>query len=84
MGPLMTPQPITLADIPAPSAMEVLSARTAAGMTQTEAGALLGIPQPRWAEYERGLRAMPASRWTVFLLLADLHPTARLVARVLR
>jgi hypothetical protein len=39
------------------------------------------MPQPRWAEYERGMRSMPANRWSMFLLLVDLHPTARLIAR---
>lgn len=80
----MISQPIPLDAVPAPTATEIVSARIAAGLTQTAAGAMLGIPQPRWAEYERGVRTMPSSRWTVFLLLADLHPSARLIARVTR
>jgi hypothetical protein len=64
---------------PAPD--DIVNARKAAGLGQLEAGALLGIPQPRWAEYERGVTRMPVARWAMFLLLCDLHPTTRLMPR---
>jgi DNA-binding transcriptional regulator YiaG len=66
---------------PTPSAAEVISARKAANLTQTAAAALLGVPQPRWAEYENGTTRMPAQRWALWLLLADLHPVSRIVPR---
>jgi hypothetical protein len=65
-----------------PSAEQVFEARQRAGLTQAEAAGLVGLgAQQRWAEYEAGLHQMDASRWMLFQLLTDLHPSHRIVRR---
>lgn len=65
-----------------PTAVEVIEARAAAGLTMREACELADITHAsRWAEYEAGRRRMTAARWLMFLLRTDQHPEVRLVQR---
>lgn len=50
------------------------AAREAAGLTQVEAAARLGIPQPRIAEYESGFRMPPLDRLTDIIEALGLNP----------
>ena len=54
---------------------QVRSARARAKQTQTEAAELVGLgSKTRWSEYETGVQAMDAARWTLYLLLTRQHP----------
>lgn len=71
---------LDLSASPAPE--QVVSARKAAGLTQTEAAAAAGLGHyRRWGEYETGVRQMDASRFELFLLKHGLHPRFTLAAR---
>lgn len=63
---------------------DIKSARIAAGMTQTEAGACVGGSLRTWQDWESGKRAMPVAAWELFLLHTDQHPTHRLVEKSAR
>lgn len=55
-----------------PTPAQVLAARKAAGMTQTQAGAVIGAPLRTWQDWESGARNMPAAKWRLWqLLIAD-------------
>lgn len=44
-------------------------ARLGVGLTQREAGAMVGAPSARtWQDWERGIRKMPRAKWELFLL----------------
>jgi putative transcriptional regulator len=64
-----------------PSPENVLQARKAAGMTQTEAGAVLGSHNSVWRKYELGTRQMSAPLWELFLLKTDQHPNLTLMEK---
>lgn len=52
-----------------PTPAQVLAAREAAGLTQAQAAELVHLgAQPRWAEYENGVRAIDLARWELFLV----------------
>ncbi len=61
-----------------PTPENVLQARKTLGMTQTEAGAVLGSHNSVWRKYELGTRQMSAQLWELFLLKTNQHPTLRL------
>ncbi|MFM2053921.1 MAG: hypothetical protein RL456_1958 [Pseudomonadota bacterium] len=68
-----------------PTPEQILAARQAAGHTQTQAAAAVGLSGGiRWSEYERhgptGRRIDPA-RWQLYLLLTDQHTAWRLSRR---
>lgn len=65
-----------------PSPEQVRAAREAAGLTQTTAAELIFGARRTWADWEGGARKMPPAAWVMFLLRADLHPSAKLVPRV--
>jgi DNA-binding XRE family transcriptional regulator len=50
---------------PAPS--DVRASRLEAGLTQVEAGRLVGVGLKAWQHYESGYRSMPAFSWQLFL-----------------
>jgi transcriptional regulator with XRE-family HTH domain len=50
------------------------AARQAAGLTQAAAAAGLGISQPRWAEYEAGVKLPPLLRLLEIIAALDLDP----------
>jgi len=56
-------------EIKRPTPDQVRAARTAAGLTQAAAAALVHLSgQVRWAEYENGTRNIDLARWELFLL----------------
>ncbi len=73
-----------LANLPTPEPWAIRKARVAAGLSQWEAGEAIGLspsPHPRggqtckaWADYENGVRKIPALRWSAFLLATSQHP----------
>jgi putative transcriptional regulator len=56
-----------------PNPKGIKAARLAAGLTQQEAADLVGLPQPRWSEYEAGKRRPRRAQWEMFLLLTGQH-----------
>ncbi len=76
---------LNVSDIPTPR--QVLAARQAAGHTQAQAAALVGLSGGiRWAEYERdqdtaSSRRIDPTRWQLYLLMTDQHPEYRLAKR---
>lgn len=68
---------------PPPTHEEFVAARNAAGHSQTEAGAVLGVTLRGVQGWEsppdkKGARQCPAAMYTLYLLLTDQHPTHRL------
>lgn len=53
-------------DNPTPSAVK--AARLASGLTQEQAGALVGVARRTWQDWERGQRRMPAGLFELFNL----------------
>lgn len=61
---------------------EILQARTAAGLSQSAAAALVHLSSGlRWSEYERGVRNIDPARWELFLLLTGQHPRFAVIAK---
>ncbi len=50
------------------------AAREALGLTQAEAAAAIGVPQPRVAEYESGVRVPPTLRLIEIIETLGLDP----------
>ena len=55
-----------------PSPEEVKAARVAAGLTQTEAAALLHTTCRVWQQYEAGVRRMHPAFWELYRIKAGL------------
>jgi transcriptional regulator with XRE-family HTH domain len=53
-------------DSPSPAAVK--AARLAAGLTQEEAGAAVGVARRTWQDWERGQRRMPPGLFELFNL----------------
>ena len=52
-----------------PSPAEIREARHRAGLTQVQAGAIVGAPSRRtWQDWEAGRRTMPTAKWELFQL----------------
>jgi DNA-binding XRE family transcriptional regulator len=73
-----------------PTPAEIRLARARAGLSQTEAAALVSTADKAayktWAGYEqpvgnRNHRAIPLAAWGLFLLLTGQHPTHLMVSR---
>jgi DNA-binding transcriptional regulator YiaG len=65
-----------------PTPEVIKAARTAVGLTQSQAAELVHLGDVmRWSEYERGVHAPDWARWQLFLLLTNQHPKARLINR---
>lgn len=61
-----------------PSAEQLRAARLAAGLTQSEAAAMVHLAHLyRWSEMERGLVQMDAARWELFIIKCGMHPDYR-------
>lgn len=79
------PEVLNVTEVPTPA--QVLAARQAAGHTQAQAAALVGLSGAiRWAEYERdqdvaSSRRIDPTRWQLYLLMTDQHPEYRLAKR---
>lgn len=67
------------ADRPTPD--QVRAARKAAGLTQTEAGALCHRSLRAWMQAEAGERNLDPAAWELFLLRTGQHPTDALIAK---
>jgi hypothetical protein len=82
---MTTPDPAAFDLGSQPSTDQILAARQAAGHTQAQAAATVGLSGGiRWAEYERGGptgRRIDSARWALYLLLTDQHPAWRLAKR---
>ena len=61
-----------------PTPTEIRAAREAAGLTQTEAGALCHRGLRAWQAAELGERNLDAAAWELFLLRTGQHPQGRL------
>lgn len=71
-----------IAGLPDPTPDLVLQARRAAGHSQPQAAALVGLGHgQRWYEIESGKAPMDRMRWAVYLLAIGEHPALRLVSR---
>ena len=58
---------------PSPSPVEIKEARVAAGLTQTEAAALVLSKMRSWQNWESGVREMHPAVWELFQIkVADL------------
>ena len=51
-----------------PTPAEVRKAREKAGLTQAEAGELIGASMRAWQNWEYGKRNMPAAKWELWLI----------------
>ena len=49
-----------------PSPADIRAARRAFGLTQSQAGAMVGVTDRAWRYWERGERNMPTSAWELF------------------
>lgn len=76
--------------LPQPAPADVLAARKAAGLTQTNAAQLIGPAGAKgyrtWQRFEypvgnKDHRAIHPGLWVLFLLLTEQHPTLRLSRR---
>ena len=62
--------------MPSPSAIR--QSRLALGLTQQQAGALVGASARTWRAWEAGFRVMPGSKWELFLIKAkEIHQGGR-------
>ena len=52
--------------MPSPAPSEILAARKAAGLTQTQAATLVGVTLRAWQSWEAGQREMPARAGELF------------------
>ncbi len=58
-----------------PTPGEVVAARQAAGLSQSECAEMVGLGTfQRWSEHERGVRPMDPARWELFLIKTGEHP----------
>ncbi len=59
-----------------PTPSEIKAARNAAGLTQTQAGALLHTTVRTWQQWEAGDRAMHPAMWELFCIKTEKHQPA--------
>ena len=60
-----------------PTGDQIRAARKAAGLSQGQLAAALGLPRYQtWQEYERGAYPIPVHLWALALLTLGQHPTA--------
>lgn len=77
----------TIGSLPVATPQTVRAARLAAGQSQAQAAALIGLAdRSNWAAYERDpamptARQIDAAKWSLYLLATDQHPSYRLAAR---
>ncbi|MBB2915869.1 helix-turn-helix domain-containing protein [Cupriavidus alkaliphilus] len=57
-----------------PTPEKIRAARERAGLTQTQAGALLHVNLRSWQKWEGGERAMHLAFWELFLLKTGVKP----------
>jgi hypothetical protein len=64
-----------------PTIQEIISARTHAGQTTTEAAATVYAAARTWQQWEAADRKMPRSVWELYLLHTGQHPEKKLVKK---
>lgn len=67
--------------IDAPTADQIAELRQRAGLTQAQAGQIIGARAADWSRYERGERRMSASTWACILLALGEHPRLTIAPR---
>ena len=61
-----------------PTPDTIRTTRLALGLTQQQAGALVGASARTWRAWEAGFRVMPGSKWELFLIKAkEIHQGGR-------
>ena len=60
-----------------PSPATIRSSRLALGLTQAQAGALVGVTDRAWRYWEAGRRTMPVGIWELFQLKTKTTPPVR-------
>lgn len=70
--------------LPSPDTLSIRTARLCAGLSQDQAGAMIGMKRRVWQlhEYGAGKRKMPAVLWTAFLLATEQHPSYRVIREI--
>ena len=53
-----------------PSPSTIRTTRLSLGLTQSQAGAVVGASARTWRAWEAGVRVMPASAWELFQIKA--------------
>ena len=53
-----------------PSPADIRSSRLSLGLTQAQAGELVGASARAWRAWESGFRVMPGAKWELFLIKA--------------
>ena len=51
-----------------PSPADIRSSRLSLGLTQAQAGAMVGASARAWRAWEAGFRVMPGAKWELFNL----------------
>ena len=51
-----------------PSPSDIRESRLSIGLTQAQAGAIIGATRRTWQDWEAGRRNMPPAKWELFLL----------------
>ena len=51
-----------------PSPSDIRTTRLSLGLTQQQAGELVGATARTWRAWEAGFRVMPGSKWELFLI----------------
>ena len=54
-----------------PTPEEIRTARLSAGLTQRQAGEVIGAAERTWQDWERGARNMPPAKWELFRLRTE-------------
>lgn len=53
-----------------PDPADIRAARIASGLTQEQAGAMIGASRRTWQNWELGTRNMPTAKWELFQIKA--------------
>ncbi len=59
--------------LPTPSPEDIKAARARAGLTQTQAGAMVGVAMRTWQDWEAGIAPMPRAIWSLFSIASSLR-----------
>lgn len=51
-----------------PSPANIRASRLSLGLTQQQAGAMVGASARTWRAWEAGFRVMPGAKWELFLI----------------
>lgn len=62
------------AGVPSPTMDEIKAARAAAGLTQSQAAAVVHVTLSGWQRWEDGTRRMPPGLWELFQIKTGVKP----------